>query len=141
MFWIFLPILFWISIIDIKTHRISDKLNLTILILGVLAGLIFEEKNVQDWLIAITSTLGIFLILLSSAVVSRGAIGGGDIKLASSLTLPVSLQGLDHLILTWTVIGISCFPISFLLVFRKCSARTAIPFAPCLAVGYLAGMV
>ena len=141
MFWVFLPLLLWISIIDIKTHRISDKLNLSLLILGALAGVFFAERNVQIWLVAVGSTVAIFTILMLSALVSNGAIGGGDIKLASALTFPVSLQGIEQLFLAWTVIGITCLPISLFLVFRKNSAHNAIPFAPCLAVGYLAGMV
>lgn len=83
----------------------------------------------------------VFLILLTLAILSNGGIGGGDIKLATGLTIPVAAIGIDQLILAWYVTALTTIPLAILLLFRKIAWKSEIPFGPCLAVGYLVGLM
>ena len=141
MFWLFLPILIYIALHDLRTKTISNSSNLIVLLIGIGYAIFYSNKEDVDWLLMLFQTALVFSLLLIVATITDGALGGGDIKLATALTLPVSLRGSEYLILAWTIVGIACIPIYLGLKLTKSDKNTAIPFAPCLAVGYLAAMV
>jgi leader peptidase (prepilin peptidase)/N-methyltransferase len=141
MIWIYFPILFIISIIDIRTKKIPDGWNLTVALIGIsfTAHLVVVMKK-SLWL-GIGGTLLVFFCLLAVAAITHGSLGGGDIKLATALSLPISTLGVEQLVLAWLVIGMTCVPILGLAAIRAISWNSRIPFAPSLALGYLAAMV
>lgn len=141
MVWIYLPILLVISIIDIRTKRIPDGWNLTLALIGIgftAHSVIVIKKSLLPGAVG---TLLVFFCLLAVAAITHGSLGGGDIKLASVLSLPISTLGVEHLVLAWLVIGMSCVPILGLAAIRVISWNSRIPFAPSLALGYLVAMV
>lgn len=134
-------VLIWISIIDIRTKRISNLHNGLVAIISLCHSGYLAIVDRGDLLAGGVASLVVFSTLLVFAMVTAGAIGGGDIKLAAALTLPVATIDISQLPQVWMVIGICCLPIYAMVLFRIISWKTTIPFAPCLAVGYLTGLV
>jgi len=115
--------------IDLKHKIIPDKLNLAGALLGI--PLIFESKEVF-----ISGAAGFIAgggLLLLIAVVSRGGMGGGDIKLAAVMGL----------LLGWKLLLIALF-VAFMLgsavglamlVCKLVRLKEPVPFGPYLALG------
>jgi len=80
-----------------------------------------------------------FSIFLIIAIVSKGGMGGGDVKLAALIGIAIGLTSLPAAILL-TTISLSIVVIPMLL-FRIKSRVDAIPFAPFLCIGGAAAMV
>jgi prepilin signal peptidase PulO-like enzyme (type II secretory pathway) len=139
--WTFIPILLLISYIDIKTFRIPDSLNFVVLLLGFGFTLSASTIDSNAWVSATISAAWIFAIGFIFAFLSNGAIGGGDIKLATALSFPVGAIGYDRILIAWTVIGFCSLILGLALIGLRKSLKTAIPFGPCLALGHLIAMV
>ena len=117
------------AMIDLRYRIIPDELNLAALLPAIL--LLFESKTVCcAGLIGFITGGG---LLLLAAVLSRGGMGGGDIKLAAVLGLLLGWQQLlVALFLAFasgSVIGI------IMLLSRLRQWREPIPFGPYLALG------
>lgn len=117
------------AVIDLKHKIIPDKLNLAGFILGI--PLIFESKEVL-----LSGVTGFFAgggLLLLIAVLSRGGMGGGDIKLAAVMGLLLGWKYLlVALFLAFTIggaIGI------MMILLRMKKMKEAVPFGPYLALG------
>lgn len=93
------------------------------------------------WLQAILITLFVFTVLLAFSVLTSGGLGGGDLKLASALSLPLGSEGIAEVALAWFWVGMAGFPILILALFRVIPWKSSIPFAPCLAVGHLVMLI
>lgn len=141
MFWVYLTVLVWISIRDIRTKRISNFLNGLVATIGICHSIYLSMTGNGDLSHGSVATFVVFLTLLVLAVATKGAIGGGDIKLATALTFPTGTMDISQLTQVWFVVGLCCLPVYGMVLFRIISWKTAIPFAPCLAVGYLTGLV
>ncbi|OPX84910.1 MAG: Type 4 prepilin-like proteins leader peptide-processing enzyme [Pelotomaculum sp. PtaB.Bin104] len=117
------------TVIDLKYKIIPDRLNLAGLILGV--PLIFESKEVFGANAAGFLAGGGLLLLI--AVVSRGGMGGGDIKLAAVLGLLLGwkylLAALFLAFMVGSIAGI------IMIVFKLARMKEPIPFGPYLALG------
>ncbi|MTI81178.1 MAG: prepilin peptidase [Firmicutes bacterium] len=130
--WSFVSILIAVTVIDIYHQIIPDK----ILLVGSLIGLPFIILSSFNQFIS--GIIGFFvagLILLVIAVVSKGGMGGGDIKLAAVIGLFLGWQNallaLFISFLAGGLIGI------FLLVTKLKGRKDAVPFGPYLALGGL----
>ncbi|MDD3654491.1 MAG: prepilin peptidase [Desulfotomaculaceae bacterium] len=115
--------------IDLRYKIIPDRLNLAGLILGV--PLIFETKGVF-WAGAAGFLAGGGLLLLI-AVVSRGGMGGGDIKLAAVLGLLLGwkylLAALFLAFVAGSIVGLT------MIALKLARMKEPIPFGPYLALG------
>lgn len=85
---------------------------------------------------------GFFLLggaMFAIAMAARGGMGGGDVKLASVIGVYAGIiKGVTGLLLAFiggAVAGL------ILIIFKKAGAKTAIPFAPFLALGGFAGFM
>ncbi|MEL7568045.1 MAG: prepilin peptidase [Dehalobacterium sp.] len=118
-----------ISFIDIDHYRIPDPL----IIIGLGAGIAFQIFIPFQPLI--NALLGFFTgggILFLIALLSRGGMGGGDIKLGA----------LIGLFLGWKLMLLSLFLAAFLastagiclMILKKKSRKDAIPFGPFLSL-------
>jgi leader peptidase (prepilin peptidase)/N-methyltransferase len=76
-----------------------------------------------------------FCFLLLLAILSKGGIGGGDIKLMGVLGLVLGFQGAYLTLMIASVVGVLVAIIGLLA--KKYNRKTAIPFGPYLAVGAL----
>ncbi|MDD4239676.1 MAG: prepilin peptidase, partial [Desulfotomaculaceae bacterium] len=117
------------TVIDWRYRIIPDRLNLAGLLLGVV--LIFESREVLT-----ANAIGFLAgggILYLVALVSRGGMGGGDIKLAAVMGL---LLGWQYLLLALFLACAAGAFVGILLVLTKLkSMKEALPFGPYLALG------
>lgn len=120
------------ALIDLKYKIIPDKLNLAGVILGI--PLIVESKEV--FFSGVTGFLAGGGLLLLIAVVSRGGMGGGDIKLAAVMGLLLGWKCLlAALFLAFATGGVTGI---LLLLLGLKKRKDAVPFGPFLALGGIA---
>ncbi len=130
--WVFLALLAAVSVVDMQHRIIPDQMLLTGTILGLPLVLLTSVSHL------INGVIGFFaagLLLLAIAFVSRGGMGGGDIKLSAVMGLFLGWQGvLIALFLSFLIGGLAGI---FLLITGTRGRKDAIPFGPCLALGGL----
>ncbi|TAN43116.1 MAG: prepilin peptidase [Nitrospirae bacterium] len=140
VFCIFVSSLIVITFIDLEFQIIPDRITLPGIPLGLLAGALLlpdpfmraADLGIVSSLVGLLAGGGMFYLV---AVLSRGGMGGGDIKM---MAMVGALTGWKAVLLTTfigsltgSVIGI------FLMVFRGKGRKTKIPFGPFLAFGSL----
>ena len=130
----------YIAVKDLKFQIISDSANTTLLLLtlfGTLVLSISEEGMVKfglTWLISFC----VFLCLYLLAIVTKGAIGGGDIKFAPSLS--ASLAWFSPAAGFWFLLvgfQLGAMVAIYELTFKGASPKQRIAFGPYLTLGYL----
>lgn len=133
MFATLTTILIVIAMVDIDLQLIPDGFNLTVAALGVfyLLGVRMHQVGFSALLDGIMgSALGAGLFLLIS-VISKGGMGGGDIKLVAALGLWFGWKGLLLLLFIAFVVG--AIVSVLLLLLRRKGRKDGIPFGPFLA--------
>ncbi|MTV49392.1 prepilin peptidase [Heliobacillus mobilis] len=122
-------ILLAVVFIDLDSMIIPDNLML----FGLLTGILLTAS--QTWSVFVEGIIGMVIgggILLTIAVLSKGGMGGGDIKLAGVLGLFLgSHQILLILFLSFlmgSVVGIT------LMIMKRKTMKDMIPFGPFLAM-------
>lgn len=129
---LFVCLLLQVSICDIRTLKIPDRLNLTILVLGLIRQLTAQEPA---WETAAGGLLAVALPMYLLAVAFPGSIGGGDIKFTAAagvfLGAASVLQGAATGMLVAGVYGAG------LLLRHKKTARQTFALGPFLAAGFL----
>ncbi|MGC2062073.1 MAG: prepilin peptidase [Thermodesulfovibrionales bacterium] len=130
-----------ITFVDLDFQIIPDRITLTGIPIGLVAGSLFlPDPFLRADLLGFKSSLAGFLVgggfFYLVAVLSRGGMGGGDIKL---MAMVGGLMGWKAVLLTTfigsltgSVIGI------FLMLFKGKGRKTKVPFGPFLALGALA---
>lgn len=120
------------AVIDWRYKIIPDKLNLAGLICGL--PLIFTSREVM-----LAGAAGFFAgggLLLLIALVSRGGMGGGDIKLAAVMGL---LLGWQHLLVAlFLAFAAGSIAGLTMLLFKVVRLKEPIPFGPYLSLGAVA---
>ncbi len=121
-----------VTLIDLKTQEIPDRL----IIFGLMAGLLFNLYDIKaDMLQGILGFLlggGAFLII---AMVTQGAMGGGDIKLMAVLGLFFGWKMIILIALLSFLLGAI---ISLILIATKIKGRKDyIPFGPFISIAAL----
>ncbi|MGB9662203.1 MAG: prepilin peptidase [Moorellaceae bacterium] len=121
------------AFIDVEHYLIPDRLIFTALIAG--AGFLLTDMEINITL-ALLGALSAGGLLLFLALVSRGNVGGGDVKLATVigwyLGWPWGLLAVVLGLLLAGMVGL------FLLVLRLKSRKDLLPLGPFLAAGALA---
>ncbi len=130
---VFFSLLVVASVIDLELKIIPDKVNIAGLVMAV--PFLFQSKD-----IFLSGLLGFLiggLLLLLIAVVSRGGMGGGDIKLAAVIGLylgwKLMLVALFIAFVLGALIG------GLLLLTKRKKMGEAVPFGPYLATGSIVG--
>lgn len=121
-----------VTVIDLERQEIPDEL----IIFGLIAGLLFNIYNIKtDMIPGIMGFVlggGVFLII---AMLTNGAMGGGDIKLMAVLGL---FFGWKIIILISIIAFIIGAVISLILIAVKVKSRKDyIPFGPFIAIAAL----
>lgn len=126
---LFLLGLLLITYIDIKYQYIFDEV---VIALGALA--ILATPYIQyGWLERLGAVVAGGLLMLLVAVMSKGMLGGGDIKLVAMLGLWQGLSGL-YVCLTVGFVSAAIFALLALVSGRK-KMNDTIAFGPYLALG------
>lgn len=122
-------LLWLICLVDLKYQYIFDEAVL-VLALPIMAYNLLTAAELSDGLYA--AVVG-GAVMLALAVVTRGALGGGDIKLTAVLGLWLGLWGLLNLIcmafISGSLLGL------LLLALRLKKRRDNVAFGPYLALG------
>ena len=119
-----------ISMIDYKTQIIPDGLVGVIAVSSVLYNLLYVPQDVVDMLFG--AAVG-FAVMMLIFIISRGGMGGGDVKLSGAVGLWLGVEGtLLFLLLAFIMGGVLSL---LLLVSGVKSKDDAVPFGPflCLA--------
>lgn len=130
-----------LSLIDVDTKTLPRRIIYLMGAVGVgtliPAAMIMHQPRRIWW--AALGAVFCFAIVLILHLLARGALGFGDVRLAAPLGWMLGWQRLDAvmtgLFLSFMLSGVIS---ALLLVSRKVSRRTKIPFGPFLAVGALA---
>ncbi len=117
-----------IFFIDLEHRIVPNAISYPGLVLGLL--LAISQGRFPD---AVLSAAGAGLFFLSVAVISRGGMGGGDIKLAAMMGAFLGWPGIAVALMLAFVLGAGAGLL--LIVIRRSSRKTPIPFGPALAVG------
>ncbi len=129
------------SLVDLKEYRIPNRLTypsaLFILLIDLVGGVIFHKPSVV--LLPVASMAVVISLYLLLAMVSRGGMGIGDAKLAGVLALSCSALG------PFAVFAAQLLAFGFgatfgvgLIVLRRGSLKSRLPFGPFIWLGMLA---
>lgn len=121
-----------ISAIDIEHGIIPDELSALLLITGVAYHFLSHDIGFLNRLIGMAVGFGLLFLL---AVVSKGGMGGGDIKLCAGIGFWLGFPGFLYALLASSVIG-SLVSIGLMALKRK-GLKETIPFGPFLMIGFL----
>ena len=137
---IFCSALIVITFIDLDFQIIPDRITLPGILIGLIAGsFLMPDPFMRYSLLGIKATIigllaggGLFYAI---AVLSRGGMGGGDIKM---MAMVGSLMGWKSVLLTTFLGSLSGAVLGIFLMIAKGKGRkTKIPFGPFLALGTL----
>ena len=128
-------VLLIVTFIDLDHKIIPDMITLPGIVVGILASLLLTPVGIVNAIIGVCLGGGLFFLV---AILSRGGMGGGDIKLIAMIG---AFLGWKAVLLTiflsalfGAVVGIG------LMVFKKKGRKDPVPFGPFLARGALMAM-
>jgi len=125
-----------VSFIDLQYKIIPDMITLPGIIAGIVASLLITPVGVVSSIIGVVLGGGLFFLI---AVISRGGMGGGDIKLIAMIGAFLGWQAVLITIFlgafTGAVAGLT------LMLLGKKGRKDMVPFGPFLALGALFAMV
>lgn len=117
-----------IFFIDLEHRIIPNAISYPGLVLGLL--LAIPQGRLLDAAASAIGAGGMFLLI---AVLSRGGMGGGDVKLAALMGAFLGWPTIAVALMLAFLLG-ACAGL-LMLVLRRGTRRTAIPFGPAMAVG------
>lgn len=124
-----------IFVSDIIYMLIPDRILILFSILFVILR-IFYPMN-PWWYPYAGAAIG-FLLLLIIAIVSKGAMGGGDIKLFFVVGLALGIRGVFATFMIATLLGAIC---GIILMIMGYSKRKPIPFGPFIGIGAIVSLL
>lgn len=139
-YFLFLSAMVVITFIDLDFQIIPDEITLPGIPVGILAGWLFLPDpfyRVADMGIAISLTGAVtgFALYYAIAFLSRGGMGGGDIKL---MTMAGAVLGWKGVLLTTFLASFLGSAVGiYLVIFKGKGRKSKIPFGPFLAAGAL----
>ncbi|KDA06357.1 peptidase A24 [Microbacterium sp. CH12i] len=134
----------WLIVIDGRTHRLPNRIVLPTL--GGALVLVIIDALVMGEVWPLTRAVGGMLVLCGFYIVmrfvSRGGIGGGDVKLAAVIGLVLGWHGWQAL----AVGAASAFVLGALyalalMALRRANGATRIAFGPWMIIGAILGVV
>jgi leader peptidase (prepilin peptidase)/N-methyltransferase len=138
VYFVFMSSLIAITFIDLDFQIIPDSITLPGIPLGLLAGIFLLPDPMArmmslGWKASLIGVAVGFGLYYAVAVLSRGGMGGGDIKLMSMVG---GAMGWKAVLLT-TFLGSLAGSVLglFLILFRGKGRKTKVPFGPFLALG------
>ena len=128
--WLYGLFLLAIAVIDFEHHRVLNIMLAPAVVVIVLLGLLPATPGLLNMLLGGIVGFGVFLLL---AIIGRGALGLGDVKLAGVIGMMTGFPGVVYALLWGAILGGAVALI--LLISRKATRKTAIAYAPYLALG------
>lgn len=134
---IIFSILLVISFIDFKFQIIPDSLNIFILIFAIIFKILQYKlydisPNIFNSILGLVISGGLFLLI---AILSKGGMGGGDIKLIGVLGFILGIKfSLLNIFLSFILGAIISI---FLLLFKIKGRKDPIPFGPFICIAFM----
>lgn len=126
------------AIIDFKTKTIPNIIPISLVVGRILIfvyELIYANSAISYFVSSLVGAFLCMLLLIIANKISKGGIGGGDIKLIASIGF---VCGVYVVISSMLLALICCIVVSsLLLALKKCSTKDNVPFGPFIYVGYL----
>jgi Flp pilus assembly protein protease CpaA len=116
--------------IDIKTKTVNQYLVLCLAIIGLIYCFLREDAA---FYIPIFCCIIFFLLSLAANKMSNGQLGFGDVKVITVFALIFSYPNI-FTVLIYSLVTCLAYGL-FIMIFKKKSLRTEIPFVPFLAIG------
>ncbi|MCE7793496.1 A24 family peptidase [Salipaludibacillus sp. CUR1] len=129
---VFISLVVIISVSDLETMLIPDKFLIFFLCLIVPLRII---EPLTPWWDSVAGAAFGFLLFLLLAVLSKGGMGGGDIKLIGVAGVVLGFQGVLLTVFLSSFIG-AMFGLGAIAL-KKAKRKTAVPFGPFIAAGAL----
>ena len=128
--------LLWAAIVDIRTRRIANSLNLAI---ALMAPLFWWATGVDLWPdAAIRVAVAIAVFLLFALAFQLGMMGGGDVKLAAALALWFPPSATLLLIVLMSLAGgVLTLIVMIEHKIKKSQGRPEVPYGVAIAFGGL----
>lgn len=127
---VFLAALLAITMIDLRHQIIPDAITLPGVVVGLASSFVTQRISWVEAVVGVLLGSGLFVAVI---VLSRGGMGGGDLKLGAMLGAFLGWQAL--LVALFVAVMLGGMSAVVLLVTRKLARKDAIPFGPFLAVG------
>jgi len=124
-------ILLVVAVIDFKHTIIPNGLVIALMVLGV-GHLFIDPKNIFHYIIGFFAAS---LVLLLIAVITRGKMGGGDIKLMAAAGFLLGWQDIMLALILGSAVG-AVIGVT-LIILKVIKREQMIPFGPFLAVGIM----
>lgn len=133
----------WLLAIDARTHRLPNRIVLPALaaslVLVVLDAFVTWRTEALTGALAGLLILGGFYAVLRA--VSRGGIGGGDVKLAALIGLVLGWHGWPVLVIgAASAFVLGALYALVLMAFRRANRSTRIAFGPWMIIGAVLGI-
>ncbi len=129
---LFASFLIVIAMIDFHYQIIPDKLSLSGLVIGIILAVFFSHINIFQALLGLVVGGGSLLLI---AFLSKGGMGGGDIKLAALLGSFIGVKAVLINIFLAALFG-SIVGIALMIAGQK-KMKSKLPFGPFLVLGAL----
>lgn len=121
---------------DIKLHLIPNRLTLPAIALGLIWSAAIQTPRFGSTLAGLLISGSLFLLI---AAISRGGMGGGDVKLAAAVG---AFLGLQHSLLAlFLAFILGALAGLVLIAAGRKKRKDHIPFGPFIAAGCLAAML
>jgi leader peptidase (prepilin peptidase)/N-methyltransferase len=127
---VFLAALVAITVIDLRHQIIPDVITLPGIGVGLVASVAADRVSWLQSAVGILVGGGLFVLVI---VLSRGGMGGGDLKLGAMLGAFLGWQAL--LVGLFVAVMLGGLSAVALLASRRLARKDAIPFGPFLALG------
>lgn len=131
------------SVVDAATHRLSRRITMGTILLGapllVIAAVVRNDPG--RLVVSFACTVLLFVVFLLLWVLSRGGIGGGDVRLAIVMGMYLGYLGASYVLVAVLVASVSAGIVALLLLIsRRATRTTRLAFGPYLALGTLVSM-
>lgn len=128
--WLYMLFLLAVTVIDLEHHRVLNVMLAPAAIVVAVISLLPGGPGLFNALLGGIVGFGIFFLL---ALVGRGALGMGDVKLAGVIGMMLGYPYVVTALLAGALLGgVAAF---ILLATRRATRKTAIAYAPYLACG------
>ena len=132
------------SIVDAATHRLSRRITMSTILFGgpllVIAAIVADDPG--RLVVSFACTVLLFVVFLLLWVLSRGGIGGGDVRLAIVMGMYLGWLGVSYVLVAVIVASVCGGIVALLLlVSRRATRTTRLAFGPYLALGTLVSIM
>lgn len=122
-----------VSVTDLRSRLIPDRTTILFAIIFLLF-----QLSLWDWTVLFNSLLGIVAGALLPCIVyliNKNSIGFGDVKMIACIGMMAGFPSIFHIMVRAMIV---CFVYAIvLLIIRRASLKSELPFAPFMLVGAL----